>query len=125
MMWLAVLFLVVVVVKGQNESKSWPAFVFLLSFFFFFFFSFSFLCVWPCLITCRSHARTFSLDVTNTLFNQSFAPAQVPALFGASIAVFAIASTLFFFVHAAMQSEDDEDDSAMTQAIELEKLDQR
>jgi hypothetical protein len=29
----------------------------------------------------------------------------VPALFGMSVGVFAIASTLFFFVHAAMEEE--------------------
>ncbi len=62
-------------------------------------------------------------SANNTMFNQSFSSAQVPALFGASIAVFAIASTLFFFVHAAMDNEPD--NSAKREAIQMELLDQQ
>ncbi len=59
----------------------------------------------------------------DTMFEQTFAAAQVPALFGAAIGVFAVASTLFFFIHAAMQKEDRVDESARSEAIELERRD--
>jgi hypothetical protein len=63
------------------------------------------------------------LPSDSTMFNQEFTSAQVPALFGAAIAVFAIASTLFFFVHAAV--DDEPDTSAKRDAIQMELVDQQ
>jgi hypothetical protein len=44
----------------------------------------------------------------------------VPALFGASLGVFALVSTLFFFLHSMQLKDDRLDESARTLALETE-----
>ncbi len=45
----------------------------------------------------------------------------MPALFGAALGVFAIVSTLFFFLHSMQLKDDRLDESARTAALELER----
>ena len=60
---------------------------------------------------------------TNTMFSLDYiTSANTPALFGVAIAIFAIASTVFFFIHK--QEEQVREQSARDAALEMERADQ-